>query len=198
MRRDPRQGLVVPSAEADAAVARAVDGDGDAFASLFRAALPLVYRNLYGRCGDQALAEDLASETFLRALRSIGGFQGGSRDFLAWVLRIARNLFLDHVRSGRVRWEMVVEELPVVISSGDLEAEALGRIEGAELRRVLERLTPEQQEVVYLRFLEGLSVAEVAEVVGRNEGAVKALQFRAMKSLARLIAEAGHMEELGR
>jgi RNA polymerase sigma-70 factor, ECF subfamily len=189
MRRDARSDLVVPSEEADDVVARAVDGDGDAFGALFRATLPVIYRNLYGRSGDQTLAEDLASETFVRALRSVKTFQGGSRDFLAWLLRIARNLFLDHVRSARVRWELVVEELPITVAIGDLETEALGRIEGADLRRVLGRLTPEQQEVVLLRFMEGFSVAEVAVIVGRNEGAVKALQFRAMKSLARLIEQ---------
>ena len=186
----------IPSPEADALVARARTGDGDAFAELFRSTLPLVFRNLYGRCGDTALAEDLASETYIRAIRSIGRFEGVSRDFIAWILRISRNLFFDHVKSGRVRWEVVVDEMPVLRANTDPAADALAAIEGGELREALGKLTLEQQEVVYLRFLEGLSVAEVAEVVGRNEGAVKALQFRALRSLQRILEQEGHGDAL--
>ncbi|HVL82302.1 MAG TPA: RNA polymerase sigma factor [Actinomycetota bacterium] len=181
----------IPSEEADRLVAEAREGNQDAFASLFRASLPIVFSHLRSRCRDKTLAEDLTSETFMRALRAIGGFEGGSRDFLAWVLRIGRNIHLDHVKSGRVRWETVVEELPVEQATSSPEAEALGRIEGDELRAALAELTPEQQEVLQLRFLHGLPIAEVAVVVGRNEGAVKALQFRALKSLARVLAARG-------
>lgn len=189
--------LSIPSPEADELVERARTGDLDAFAELFRVSVPLVFHNLFGRCGNATLAEDLTSETYLRAIRSIGRFEGVSRDFLAWILRIARNLFLDHVKSGRVRWEVVVEEMPVTLATSDPEAEAMTLIEGSELRRALARLTPDQQEVVYLRFLQGLSVSEVAEVVGRNEGAVKALQFRALRSLARILEEEGYGDASG-
>jgi RNA polymerase sigma-70 factor (ECF subfamily) len=185
----------VPSPEADRLVERAIAGDADAFAALFRATLPIVHRNLFGRCGDTALAEDLTSDTYMRAMRAIGTFEGTSRDFLAWVLRIGRNRFLDHVRSGRVRWEVVVDEMPLVTATGDDPEEgAVTSVEGAEVRRALEELTPEQQEVVQLRFLEGLPVADVARIVGRNEGAVKALQFRALRSLGRVLTERGLIE----
>src|SRR5688500_16771562 len=97
------QHIEIPSPEADELVKRAILGDTDAFASLFRLTLPSVYRYLYGRCGDASLAEDLAQDSFMRALRAIEkSFQGKSNDFLAWVIRIARNRFLDHVKSGRV------------------------------------------------------------------------------------------------
>ena len=165
-------GVDIPSDEADRLVREAKDGDVDAFAGLFRASLPLLFRTLYGRCGDRSLAEDLTSETYLRALRSLDGFEGGSRDFLAWIMRISRNLYLDHVKSGRVRWETVVDEMPTVAALSNPESEALAAIEGAELRRALEQLTAEQQEVLYLRFLEGLPISDVARIVGRNEGAV--------------------------
>jgi RNA polymerase sigma-70 factor (ECF subfamily) len=183
--------IAIPSPEADELVVRARDGDVDAFAELFRASLPIVFRNLYGRTGERALTEDLTSETYLRAMRAIRTFEGGSQDFLSWTLRIARNLFLDHVKSGRVRWEVVVDEMPVSLSPHDPESEAVQSVEGIELRRALAKLTAEQQEVVYLRFLQGLSIAEVAAIVGRQEGAVKALQFRALKALGRILRESG-------
>lgn len=190
--RSGRSGRVqIPSDEADEFVELARSGDLDAFAELYHASLPIVYGNLYRRCGDAALAEDLAADTYMRAMRGVSGFTGKSQDFLAWVMRIARNRFLDHVKSGRVRWEVSTDELPVTLSPVGVEEQALARVHAADLRRALSRLTDEQQEVVELRFLEGLSIAEVSQVVGRAEGAVKALQFRALRSLARILHEEG-------
>ena len=178
----------LPSPEADELVHRAIDGDSDAFATLFRLTMPSVYRFLYGRCGDAALAEDLAQDSFVRAMRAIQtSFKGGSSDFLAWMIRIARNRFLDHVKSGRVRWEVVVDKIPVTFAPGDPEAEALNIVAGDDLRRALAKLTVEQQEIVFLRFFQGLHIAEVASVTGRTEGAVKALQFRALRTLERIL-----------
>ncbi len=192
---EERPGVTIPSPEADQLVQQAKAGDVDAFAGLFRATLSVVFNFLYGRCGDRALAEDLASESYLKAIKAIGSFEGTSRDFLSWILRIARNLFLDHVKSGRVRWETVVGEMPVSAGDSNPEREALGRVEGEQLRRALERLTPEQQEVLHLRFLQDLPIAEVAQIVGRERGAVKAMQFRALRSLAKVLAQEGAAEE---
>jgi RNA polymerase sigma-70 factor (ECF subfamily) len=182
------QQIEVPSPEADTLVELAINGDSDAFASLFRITMPSIYRYLYGRCGDASLAEDLAQDSYVRAMRAIqSSFKGGSSDFLAWMIRIARNRFLDHVKSGRVRWEVVVDELPVTIATGNPESEALASVEGADLRKALSRLTDEQQEIVLMRFFQGLQIAEVAGATGRTEGAVKALQFRALRALARIL-----------
>lgn len=177
----------IPSTEADELVRRAKGGDEDAFAELFRATLPVVWGNLYGRCGDEALAEDLASDAYMRAMRAVHRFEGGSREFLAWVLTIARNRFYDHVKSGRMKWEVVVDEMPVMPAFHDPENETLDRVEGDVLREALEELTTEQQEVVHLRFFQGLPIADVAEITGRKEGAIKALQYRALRSLARVL-----------
>ncbi|HVE93034.1 MAG TPA: RNA polymerase sigma factor [Actinomycetota bacterium] len=192
---EERPAVTIPSPEADQLVQQAKAGDSDAFAALFRATLSIVFNFLYGRSKDRALAEDLASETFLKAMKAIGGFEGTSRDFLSWVLRIGRNQFLDHVKSGRVRWESVVEEMPASVAASNPEREALGRIEGEQLRRALKQLTPEQQEVLSLRFLQDLPIADVAAIVGREQGAVKAMQFRALRSLAKVLAAEGAAEE---
>src|SRR5688572_20193100 len=164
----------IPSEEADELVQRAIAGDTDAFASLFEITLPSIYRFLYGRSGDATLAEDLAQDSYMRAMRAIRtSFKGGSTEFVAWMIRIARNRFLDHVKSGRVRWEVVVDETPITLATGNPELEAIERVAGGNLRNALNRLTPEQQEIVYLRFFEGLQIAEVATATGRTEGAVK-------------------------
>jgi RNA polymerase sigma-70 factor (ECF subfamily) len=129
-------------------------------------------------------------------MRAIGtSFRGGSSEFIAWIVRIARNRFLDHVKSGRVRWEMAVDNVPVTIATSNPEADVIAAIQGAELRRALSRLTEEQQEVVYMRFLQGLQISEVATATGRSDGAVKALQFRALRALQKILADEGLLTE---
>lgn len=177
--------------EADEYVRLACDGDSEAFALLFRLTVPMVSRVLYARGADSALIEDVSSDAYLRAWRSVGRFSGSSRDFQAWVVRIARNLFLDHVKSAKVRWETVTDELPVSEAKSNTEKFALGSVEVDELRDALGELTDEQQEVILLRFIEQRSLSETAELTGRNEGAVKALQHRALKSLARVLDSRG-------
>lgn len=187
--------IEVPSPEADELVAAAIKGDTSAFASLFAITFPSVYRYLYGRCGDVSLAEDLAQDAFLRALRAVRtSFQGKSGEFLAWMIRIARNRFLDHVKSGRVRWEVVVESTPVVFDPSNPEAEALASVESTDLKKALARLTGDQQEILYLRFFQGLQIAEVAAATSRTEGAVKAMQFRALRALARVLGTEGFFD----
>jgi RNA polymerase sigma-70 factor (ECF subfamily) len=182
----------IPSPEADELVAAAIDGDAEAFASLFRSTVAIVHRFLQARCGDAALAEDLTQDTFIRAMRAITtSFRGGSSEFIAWVVRIARNRFLDHVKSGRVRWEVAVDNVPITVGTANPEQDVLATIEGIDLRRALSNLTSEQQEVILLRFLQGLQISEVATVTGRSEGAVKALQFRALRALQKILVEEG-------
>ncbi len=193
------QRVEIPSPQADELVERAIAGDPDAFASLFEITLPSVYRYLYGRSGDATLAEDLAQDAYMRAMRAIRtSFKGASTEFLAWMIRIARNRFLDHVKSGRVRWEVVVDETPVTLAAGNPEIEAIEAVAGGHLRSALNRLTAEQQEIVFLRFFQGLQIAEVAAVTGRTEGAVKALQFRALRALERVIATDPSIDVEGR
>jgi RNA polymerase sigma-70 factor (ECF subfamily) len=175
-----------------ALVDRARTGDPEAFASLYDRYVERVYRFvLYRVSGDSALAEDITSEVFLRALRKIKTFTWQGRDVGAWFLTIGRNLVLDHFKSGRFRLEMVGAEPAVAGGLGDevvdAEDEALARISHGELYAALQRLGSEQQEVIYWRFLQGYSVAETAAAMAKSEGAIKALQYRAVKALYRLV-----------
>jgi RNA polymerase sigma-70 factor, ECF subfamily len=175
-----------------ALVDRARTGDPEAFASLYDRYVERVYRFvLYRVSGDAALAEDITSEVFLRALRKIKTFTWQGRDVGAWFLTIGRNLVLDHFKSGRFRLEMVGAEPAVAGGIGDevvdAEDEALARISHGELYKALQRLGSEQQEVIYWRFLQSYSVAETAAAMAKSEGAIKALQYRAVKALYRLV-----------
>lgn len=173
-----------------AAVHRAQQGDGEAFGELYDIYVDLVHRYISHRVGNHALAEDLTSETFLRALRRIGTFTWQGRDFGAWLVTIARNLIADHFKSSRHKLEHSTSDL--VEAGADRRAEGpenevLTGITNAVLLSAVRQLGQEQQECIVLRFLQGLSVAETAAILGKNEGAVKALQYRAVKALGRLL-----------
>jgi RNA polymerase sigma-70 factor (ECF subfamily) len=168
-------------------------GDTDAFAALYDRYLDTVYRYVYYRVGSRQLAEDLTSETFLRALRRIGTFTWQGRDFAAWLVTIARNLVADHFKSSRFRLEITTADMVSTESRSDTaegpENAVMRAWTNLALLEALKRLNPQQQECLVLRFLQGLSVAETARIMGKNEGAIKTLQYRAVRTLASLLPE---------
>ncbi len=172
-------------------LSRAQAGDGEAFAELYDQYVGLVYRYIYYRVSSVALAEDLTSETFVRALRRLPSFQWQGRDFGAWLVTIARNLIADHYKSGRYRLEIATDDILLAASSSATtdspEREVLESLTNATLLEAVKRLGAEQQECIVLRFLQGLSVAETALAMGKNEGAIKALQYRAVRTLGRML-----------
>ncbi|MFF3523897.1 ECF subfamily RNA polymerase sigma factor, BldN family [Streptomyces albidoflavus] len=184
-----------PAADSDSArmmelVERAQDGEAEAFGKLYDQYSDTVYRYIYYRVGGKATAEDLTSETFLRALRRIGTFTWQGRNFGAWLVTIARNLVADHFKSSRFRLEVTTGEM---LDANEVERSpedsVLESLSNAALLDAVRRLNPQQQECVTLRFLQGLSVAETARVMGKNEGAIKTLQYRAVRTLARLLPD---------
>jgi len=173
-------------------VSRAQSGDHEAFGELYDRYVDVVYRYIYYRVSNATLAEDLTSETFLRALRRISSYTWQGRDFGAWLVTIARNLIADHFKSGRYRMEVATSDLVEAGADRSQEGpenEVLASITNEALLEAVKKLNPEQQECVSLRFLQGMSVAETAAIMGKNEGAIKALQYRAVKSLSRLLPE---------
>ncbi|GAA3662422.1 hypothetical protein GCM10022224_027860 [Nonomuraea antimicrobica] len=167
----------------------AKNGCNQSFGTLYDRYVDLVYRYIYFRVGSHPLAEDLTSETFLRALRRIGDFTWQGRDFGAWLVTIARNLVTDHFKSGRYRLEIPTGEVIDVPLDGSHipENAVVTAIINDRVLRAVRDLNPEQQECVVLRFLHGLSLAETALIMGKKSGAIKALQFRAVRALARAL-----------
>ncbi|GAA5122749.1 sigma-70 family RNA polymerase sigma factor [Pseudonocardia adelaidensis] len=173
-----------------ALVKAAQDGDMVAFGDLFDRYYDVVFRYVLFRTNDRTLAEDLTQETFVRALRRISSVSYQGRDIGAWFVTIARNLIFDHVKSSRYRLEQTTNEIiELSPSTGGPEQQVLDGATNDELLRCVRKLNPDQQECIQLRFLQGLSVAETAEIMDRNEGAVKALQHRAVRRLAQLLPE---------
>jgi RNA polymerase sigma-70 factor (ECF subfamily) len=177
-----------------ALVQQAQAGDADAFGELYDRYVDLVYRYVYYRVGSAQVAEDLTSETFLRALRRISSFTWQGRDVGAWFVTIARNLIADHYKSSRQRLELTTEDVSTVTGAPRLvqdgpEDAVLESMQNKVLLQAVRRLNAEQQECIVLRFLQGLSVAETALAMNKNDGAIKALQYRAVRSLGRLLPE---------
>jgi RNA polymerase sigma-70 factor (ECF subfamily) len=170
-------------------VGLAQDGDGEAFGKLYDRYVDTVYRFIYYRVNDRALAEDFTSETFLRALRRISTISYQGRDIGAWFVTIARNIVLDHLKSARHRLEV---STPDSVESSDRapspEAAVLESMASQRLMAAVGQLGEEQRECVMLRFIQGFSVSETAQVMGKNDGAIKALQHRAVRKLAELVA----------
>jgi RNA polymerase sigma-70 factor (ECF subfamily) len=180
------------SAVTFALVERAQAGDAEAFGLLYDRYVDQVYRYIAYRVASAAVAEDLTSETFLRALRRIGSFTWQGRDVGAWFTTIARNLVADHYKSGRYRLELTTDDVTDSGSAPTIEGPERAVLEGMTNKVLLEavkKLNAEQQECIVLRFLQGLSVAETAQVMGKNDGAIKALQYRAIRTLGRLLPE---------
>ncbi|MCU1658225.1 MAG: polymerase, sigma-24 subunit, subfamily [Pseudonocardiales bacterium] len=172
-----------------ALVRLAQDGDGEAFGQLYDRYVDTVFRFVYFRVNDRALAEDFTSETFLRALRRISTISYQGRDIGAWFITIARNIVLDHMKSARHRLEITTAD---TIEGNDREpspeSAVLDTLDSEYLMAAVRQLGNEQRECVMLRFIQGFSVSETAAVMGKNDGAIKALQHRAVRKLAELIS----------
>jgi RNA polymerase sigma-70 factor (ECF subfamily) len=185
-------GGTVPPTPVDvwALVRQAQDGDAEAFGRLYDHYVTVVHRYVLHRVGDRALAEDFTSETFVRALRRIDSLSFQGRDVGAWLVTIARNIIRDHVKSSRFRLEVTTADLRDAdrVTEGPEDA-VVQQLTNEQVLACIRRLGGEQQECISLRFLQGLSVSETAAVMGKKEGAIKALQHRAVRRLAALLPE---------
>jgi RNA polymerase sigma-70 factor, ECF subfamily len=166
-----------------ALVDRAQKGDRAALEELYLIHFDRIYSYLHVTVGNRHDAEDLTTQTFLKMLESIGKFRWQSAPFSAWLFRIAHNLSMDHFRATK-RWqpeEEVPEPEPDEHTSAEHGAlEAIGRKSMLEL---IEDLSPEQQQVLTLKFVFNFANAEAATILGKTEGAIKSLQHRALVSL---------------
>jgi RNA polymerase sigma-70 factor (ECF subfamily) len=168
---------------------RAKNLDAQALADLYDRYAPKIYAYLYRRLGDAALAEDLTGEVFLRVLQAIRAGRAWQTSFRAWLYRIAHNLVVDHYRRRPPAPPVPVDEDLASDGRDNPAAIVQDAIEHERIRAALDRLTPEQQEVLALRFGQGLKTRQVAQAIGKTPGAVEGLQRRALASLRRILNE---------
>lgn len=170
----------------------AQDGDDHALGEIWRTFNPRLVLFLRARAGDAA--EDLASETWIRAARTLGRFSGGEADFRAWLFTIARRTLIDHYRAAQRRPQehrvgLVVERRDTRDTEGDAADLTLAALDTQRALAVVGRLPTDQADVILLRVVAGLDTARVAQILGKREGAVRVLQHRALRRLAVLLAE---------
>jgi RNA polymerase sigma-70 factor (ECF subfamily) len=169
-------------------VERAQAGDRDALEELYLLHFDRIYSYLHMSVGNRHDAEDLTTLTFLKMLESIKRFRWQAVPFSAWLFRIAHNVAMDHFRaSKRVQPEEVVPE-PIGSEQLSAEAEAMRAIGRQSMLQMIESLSPEQQQVLTLKFVFNFGNGEVASILGKTEGAVKSLQHRALASLQKQIS----------
>ena len=158
-------------------------GDSAALEELYLIHFDRIYGYLHVTVGNRHDAEDLTTQTFVRMLESIGRFRWGSAPFSAWLFRIAHNLAMDHFRVRR-RWQLE-EEVPEPPPDETTSAEAVAfqSIGRSSMLDLIEDLSPDQQQVLTLKFVFDFSNGEVATILGKTEGAIKSLQHRALTSL---------------
>src|SRR3990172_3262261 len=158
--------------------------DAEAFGELYSRHVKRIYNYIYYRTGDYQDAEDLTARVFQRALGHVGSFQDQGVPFSAWLYRIAHNLVANWHRDRSRRQEIPINDLPVLPAKGDHPETTLVRTEEQEaLLRLIRRLPPERQNLLILKFVENLSNAEIGQIMGRSEGAVKSVYHRTLLSL---------------
>jgi RNA polymerase sigma-70 factor (ECF subfamily) len=165
-------------------VAKAKAGDAEAFGRLFDHYHERVYRYVAARVRRPSDAEDLAQLVFVKALEALPRYEQRGVPFGGWLFRLARNVVIDHIRTNREHVELdELAERPG--RDAGPEAQLLARLEMDAVAAALERLTEEQRDAIALRFFAGLSAREAAEAMGKQEGTVRGIQFRAIAALRR-------------
>lgn len=172
-------------------ILRAQAYEPGAFAEIYERYYQGIYNYTFYRVADDPLAEDLTAEVFVKALEAIDTFTFRGVPFSAWLYRIANNLVTDHFRRRPRNNHLPLEETQIATDDNPNDMMERGFTQ-RELASALSMLTDEQQQVVILKFVDGLSNIEVAQVLGKTEGAIKSLQHRALASLGRVLGDFAH------
>ena len=176
--------------EEDAALARrAGRGEAEAFGVLYDRYVDQVYRYTFYRVRNEAEAEDVTSEVFMRALRAIPKYEP-RQAFLAWLYRIARNAIIDRSRRQASRKQVSFEDALAHPNADQVVNPDEGLVAGSDataVRRAMQQLTPLQQEILVLRYVEGFDTKTISKLVGKRDGTVRGIEFRALNALRALI-----------
>jgi len=178
--------MVLPELEynEEEVLGRASHGDRDAFGQLYERYTERIFNYVYYRTGNVHDAEDLTARVFQRAMNHIHNYTDRGVPFSAWLYRIAHNLVANWHRDRSRKQEIPLNDVPVLQAKGDQPESTLVHTEDQEsLLRLIRRLPPERQSLLILKFVENMSNAEIGQIMGRSEGAVKSLYHRTLLAL---------------
>ncbi len=181
--------------EADDAelIAQAAKADREAFGALYERYVFRVFRHVYYLTNDTHMAEDLTAQTFLNALEAIHRYEMRGVPFLAWLLRIAYNLTVNHKKVRKNGTAPLPETVQVEGTLYSPEASCEAKADGERVWEGVRRLRGNQRQVIVMRFIDGLNYSDIAKVLGKSVGAVRVIQYRALCALRkRLEDNVGH------
>lgn len=170
-------------------IRRAVNGDTEAFGELYVRHLDQIYRYVFYKVGDAKRAEDLTERVFLSAWEGMENYQTRGHPFSSWLYRIAHNAVVDHYRADRDEKPLDAIALTLADEALGPEETVLARQEVSRLMEALAKLSDEMQELIILRFVEGLPHAQVAEILDKSVGACRVMQHRALATLSEILQE---------
>jgi RNA polymerase sigma-70 factor (ECF subfamily) len=168
-------------------VRRAQKQDSQAFAQLYEAYFDRIYRYIVMRIRNEAEAEDMTQQVFTKMLHSIASYKSKGAPFSSWVYRIAHNQVVDFLRQQNKKATVDIEGLQLPYEGDDPQHVLEKQVDIEELKKATRQLTAAQQEVLSLRFAGELSIAQCADIMGKSEGAIKALQHSAVSALRRVL-----------
>jgi RNA polymerase sigma-70 factor, ECF subfamily len=170
-------------------VLQAQDGNSEAFGQLYDAYMERIYRFVYFRVEDQQTAEDITSQVFLKAWNNLDRFSFSRTPYLAWLYTIAHNAVIDHYRTRKVTTALDDVQLSQQDHAEAVENDIDQTSEMKLVKEALQMLTDDQQKVLTLKFIDGMSNHEIASHLGKREGAIRALQMRGLQALAKQLEE---------
>lgn len=176
----------------ESAVKKASSGDKDAFGVLYNRYVTRIYNYIYYRTGNQLDAEDLTARVFMRAMRHIPNYQDRGVPFSAWLYRIAHNLVANWHRDNGRRHEISLDEIYHFKNDFPQPESILMKVEEQDaLLKIIRELPTDRQQLLILKFVEHFSNAEIGQIMGRTEGAIKSLYHRTLLSLRDLYLQNG-------
>ncbi len=172
-------------------ISRAISGEVEAYGELYILHQEAIYRYIVFRIADSKDAEDLTEQVFLNAWEALPGYDDQGKPFSSWLYRIAHNLVIDYYRQNKKNSHLFdgYQENIIPLTEKSALQHAIENEQIEFLIRAISKLTEDQQQVVILRFVEGLSHSEVAEILEKNEGACRMIQYRALSALQRIMKE---------
>ena len=189
MNSDSVKSSRMPLADERQLVLQAQDGDAEAFGRIYDAYVERIYRFVFFRVDDQQTAEDITSQVFLKAWSNLDRFQFSRTPYIAWLYTIAHNTVIDHYRTRKVTTALEDVQLSQPDDAEAVENQIDLTVEMKAIKTAMRDLTDDQQQVLNLRFIEGMSNTEIALQLGKREGAIRALQMRGLQALAKQLAE---------
>ena len=174
------------SSDIDELIDKAIVGDGDAFGRLYDMHVDRVYRHIYYRVSNNADAEDLTQQVFIKAWQAIGRYKKTASPFLAWLIKISHNLVIDFYRSKKS--EAYIDfDIVATKPEADPAHLAEAQFNRQEIRQAINKLHGDQQQVILMRFIEDFSYTEIAAALGKSEGAIRVILHRGLVKLKTIL-----------